>query len=79
MSAARIRLDRQACVVAGVCVLLAPELFDQSEQDGQVILAAGAEVTDPELVDAALAAADGCPSGAIAVRVPSAVQNIEEE
>lgn len=34
----RIVIDQQKCVGAGSCVIAAPDLFDQREEDGVVIL-----------------------------------------
>jgi ferredoxin len=61
--AVEIRVDRDRCVVSGLCVLLVPGVFDQSEEDGKVLLTTGAPGT--ELAGAVRAAASRCPSGAI--------------
>jgi ferredoxin len=59
----KINVDRSRCVGAGQCVLTAPALFDQGEEDGLV------EVLDAEPDDtqaaAARMAASVCPSGTI--------------
>ncbi|MEU3528549.1 MULTISPECIES: ferredoxin [Streptomyces] len=59
----KINVDRSRCVGAGQCVLTAPALFDQGEEDGLV------EVLDAEPDDtqaaAAKMAAQVCPSGTI--------------
>jgi len=34
----RVTIDEQACVGAGQCVLSAPEVFDQRDDDGIVVL-----------------------------------------
>ncbi|GLZ39708.1 ferredoxin [Actinokineospora sp. NBRC 105648] len=34
----RITLEQDRCVGAGQCALTAPEVFDQSEDDGTVVL-----------------------------------------
>jgi ferredoxin len=34
----RITVATEKCVAAGQCVLLAPEVFDQREEDGVVVL-----------------------------------------
>jgi ferredoxin len=34
----RVTIDTDKCISAGQCVLSAPEVFDQREQDGLVIL-----------------------------------------
>ncbi len=60
----RIIADRDVCVGAGQCALVAGELFDQDE-DGTVVVL----VTHPQGDDQALAqrAAALCPSGALRV------------
>ncbi|HEX3782857.1 MAG TPA: ferredoxin [Pseudonocardiaceae bacterium] len=34
----RIELDEETCIGAGQCVLAAPEVFDQRDEDGIVML-----------------------------------------
>jgi len=51
------------CVAAGQCVLLAPEVFDQREEDGVVILLD--ETPGPALHDAVRESAMVCPAAAI--------------
>ncbi|WP_443333063.1 ferredoxin [Streptomyces sp. AA0539] len=55
-------MDRAACVGAGQCQLLAPEVFDQDDT-GVVVLRPGHLTA--EAVTAASAAVDLCPVGAI--------------
>jgi ferredoxin len=55
----RVEVDRERCVGAGMCALTAPEVFDQDDEDGRVVL------LDP--AGAAGVAAQVCPSGAITV------------
>ncbi|MGG2461630.1 ferredoxin [Streptomyces sp. RGM 3693] len=61
----RIHADQEKCCGAGSCVLAAPDVFDQREEDGIVI------VLDPEpptaLHDAVREAAAICPAAAILV------------
>jgi ferredoxin len=59
----RIRVLRERCVGAGQCVLAAPRLFDQSDEDGTVVVLD--ETPSPEDEPAALAALGVCPSGTI--------------
>ncbi len=33
-----LKVDRDRCVGAGQCVLAAPEIFDQAEDDGMVVV-----------------------------------------
>ncbi|HEY2263649.1 MAG TPA: ferredoxin [Streptosporangiaceae bacterium] len=61
----KVTVDQDKCCGAGNCVMLAPDVFDQREDDGIVVL------LDPEpgadLHDAVREAADVCPAGAISV------------
>ena len=43
----RIIADRNRCVGAGQCVLSAPDVFDQSDEDGRVVI-----LPDPRLREA---------------------------
>ena len=58
-----ISVDQEKCCGAGQCVLLAPEVFDQREEDGVVVL------LDPEpaesLHDTVREAVAVCPASAI--------------
>ncbi|MFE4588489.1 ferredoxin [Streptomyces laurentii] len=60
----RIQADTRRCVGAGMCALTAPDLFDQSEHDGTVVLLRP-DVTGREAADAARRAVHYCPSGAL--------------
>jgi ferredoxin len=59
----RIVVDRERCVGAGQCVLAAPEVFDQSEDDGRVLLRPDADADRTP----APAAVDLCPSRALSL------------
>ena len=61
----KITLHRERCVSAGLCVLRVPDVFDQSEDDGAVVLLPG--IPAGELEDEILAAARICPTRAIEV------------
>lgn len=61
----QVKVDRQRCVGAGMCVLNAPEVFDQSDGDGRVILVT--RRVRPADVEAVARAAAACPSRAISV------------
>ena len=61
----RVTIEADKCVAAGQCVLLAPEVFDQREKDGVVVLLA--QTPEPELHDAVRESAMVCPAAAIRV------------
>ncbi|MCS0635327.1 ferredoxin [Streptomyces sp. LP05-1] len=61
----RIEIDRDLCCGAGTCVLLAPGVFDQDDEDGTVILldatpGAGRRAAVEE-------AAERCPTAVISI------------
>jgi ferredoxin len=59
----RIMLDQDSCISSGQCVLSAPDVFDQRDEDGVAVL-----LTDdppPHLVAAVERAAQLCPALAI--------------
>lgn len=62
----RVIADLELCIGAGVCVLTAPEVFDQSPDDGSVRL----RVERVREEDAAIVreAVDRCPSAALSIR-----------
>ncbi|MEU8346250.1 ferredoxin [Actinomadura meyerae] len=55
-------LDRAECIGAGQCVLHAPELFDQDDDAGLVVLRR--DIAERDL-DAVRTAVEACPSGAL--------------
>ncbi|MFJ4920650.1 ferredoxin [Streptomyces sp. NPDC088725] len=61
----RIVADTTRCVGAGQCVLTAPDLFDQSEADGTVLVLV--ERPDKDGLEQARYAAHICPSQALSV------------
>ncbi|MGW4848875.1 ferredoxin [Nocardia brasiliensis] len=63
----KITVDRDRCVGAGMCALLAPAVFDQDAADGRVWLLDAAP--PPGQHTAALEAEQTCPSAAISVTV----------
>ncbi|MFG2647888.1 ferredoxin [Streptomyces sp. NPDC048436] len=58
-----VRVDRHRCAGSGLCMAQVPAVFDQSDEDGKVLL--NAPEPGPELTAAVRAAAGRCPSGAI--------------
>lgn len=61
----KLTVDQDVCCGAGQCVLLAPEVFDQREQDGIVVLLD--ETPAEALHDLVREAGAVCPAGAISV------------
>lgn len=61
----RIVTDTARCVGAGQCALTEPKVFDQSDDDGTVVLLT--EHVDDDLVASVEEAADLCPSQAISL------------
>jgi ferredoxin len=61
----RVDVDADRCAASGLCVLAAPEVFGQSDEDGKVQLLTPGPAG--ELHDRVRRAAARCPSGAIAL------------
>ncbi len=61
----KVTVDQAKCVSAGNCVANAPDVFDQDEDDGSVILLD--ENPPAELAEAVREAAAACPAMAIHV------------
>ncbi|MFD9812206.1 MULTISPECIES: ferredoxin [Streptomyces] len=59
----KITLDADKCCAAGQCVLVAPEVFDQRDEDGVVVLLDDAPPAERH--DAVREAAAFCPAGVI--------------
>ncbi|MQY40780.1 Ferredoxin-2 [Streptomyces sp. RB17] len=59
----RVEVDIPKCVASGQCVELAPDVFDQREEDGMVVLLDDAPPA--ELHDAVRESATVCPAAAI--------------
>lgn len=59
----RVAADRGVCIGSGNCVLTAPAVFDQDEDEGLVVVLA-VEVGTRDL-DAVREAVARCPSGAL--------------
>jgi ferredoxin len=61
----KILADLDRCVGAGQCVLTDPELFDQSEDDGTVVVLQ--ELVEGEQLENARQAVNICPSQALSL------------
>jgi ferredoxin len=62
----KVTVDTDKCIASGQCVLTSPEVFDQREEDGVVVLlnpSPSAELTEKVKLAAAL-----CPALAITVK-----------
>jgi len=60
-----VRVDRDRCVGSGLCMMHVPAVFDQSEDDGKVLLATAHP--DPGLARSVRGAAGRCPGRAISL------------
>ncbi len=61
----KIKADTNVCIGAGMCALTASDMFDQSEEDGTVIVLTPEPRPDQE--DLARRAVQLCPSGALSI------------
>jgi ferredoxin len=59
----KVAVEQDKCVASGQCVLLAPDVFDQRDEDGSVVLLQ--ENPPAELHDDVREAAQVCPALAI--------------
>jgi ferredoxin len=66
----RIVGDRDICTGAGMCALTAPELFEQDDEVGLVVVIR--EHVEGEALEAARKAVSLCPSGALSLEDDSA-------
>ncbi|MEU1300104.1 ferredoxin [Streptomyces shenzhenensis] len=59
----KVHIDEHKCVAGGQCVLVAPDVFDQREEDGIVVLLDDSPASDKagELQEAVVV----CPAAAI--------------
>lgn len=62
----RIIADRDRCVGAGQCVLTEPAVFDQSEDDGTVVVQQ--DEVDGEILVSVQEAVHVCPSQALSLK-----------
>jgi ferredoxin len=61
----KVTVEEDKCCAAGTCVMIAPEVFDQREEDGIVILLDAAPSGDQH--EAVRECVQVCPAGAIHV------------
>ena len=61
----RVAVDQDTCIAAGQCVAAAPDVFDQRDEDGVVVLLN--EHPSAEQAEGARRAAAACPAQAIYV------------
>ncbi|WKX74100.1 ferredoxin [Streptomyces sp. XD-27] len=61
----KVTVDAEGCMATGMCVFTAPEVFDQSDDDGTVVLLAEAPAEDQHA--AVREAARACPAQVISV------------
>ena len=61
----KVHADRAVCVASGMCVLRLPEVFDQAEDDGRVVVRCAEP--GPGRAAEVLEAVESCPSGALRV------------
>lgn len=61
----KVSVDQDKCCGAGTCVLLAPDVFDQRDEDGIVVLLD--ETPSADLHDIVREAVSVCPGVAISV------------
>lgn len=61
-----VRVDRERCVASGLCMVHVPEVFDQSDEDGKVLL--NTPMPEAALIGAVQAAVARCPNRAITLR-----------
>jgi ferredoxin len=62
----RVAVDQDSCVAAGQCVAAAPEVFDQRDEDGVVVLLK--DTPDAAEEDGVRRAAGVCPALAIKIQ-----------
>jgi ferredoxin len=62
----RVEADRELCCGSGNCVLSLPDVFDQDDEEGLVVLRRS-ELPD-EMAPALAGVVARCPSGAISTR-----------
>ena len=61
-----IEVDLDSCIGAGLCVMAAPEVFDQDPADGRVVVLV--DDPAPDQIDAVREAVGLCPTAVLALR-----------
>lgn len=61
----KVQADTGVCIASGQCAMLVPDVFDQRDDDGIVVLLA--ELPPAERRDAVRQAVLICPSGALTI------------
>lgn len=72
MSAVRVAVDRDRCCASGQCVVLAPDAFEQSDEDGSAYPIRD-EPAAP-LWESVRDAAANCPTQAISIQQALSIQ-----
>jgi ferredoxin len=62
----RVAVDRHRCCASGNCVLIAPDVFDQADEDGLVVLRT--DTPPGDLHSDVREAVEVCPVAAISLR-----------
>lgn len=63
MQAMKVRHNKAKCALSGMCALTAPDVFEQDQEDGTIIVLQ--PEPPPAMQEAARDAAEICPTGAI--------------
>jgi ferredoxin len=63
----KVTVDQDKCVSSGMCVMNAAEVFDQSDDDGVVVLLV--DEPCPQLAEGTRKAAAACPAMAIHLEI----------
>ena len=62
---ATVRIDQTRCIGSGQCVLAAPDVFDQSDDDGLGLVVISEP--SPDLLPGVRDAVDRCPAGVVSL------------
>lgn len=64
-----IEVDLESCIGAGLCVMAAPDVFDQNPADGRVVVLV--DEPSPDQIGAVREAVGLCPTAVLALREDS--------